>query len=80
MKKRRTAAEIIGFHLGWDMRDVSETRYQPGTYNRAALYTIGDHYFCAPSDGKRPYGWPWELVGTYYDRPVFRVHMNDLPL
>lgn len=33
---RRTAPEIIGFHFGWDMRDVSETRYQPTRYTNPA--------------------------------------------
>lgn len=72
--KRRTAAELIGFHLGWDMRDVSEGRYQSTRYAAPAIYVCGDDYYCAPSGSQvPPKGWNWEPVGTYYARTVFRA-------
>lgn len=74
MTKRRTAPEIIGFHLGWDIREVSETRYQPTRYSAPALYTIGQSYYCAPSGSQTPpKGWQWTKVATHYGRDVFRA-------
>ena len=55
MTKRRTAAEIIGFHFGWDIRDVSETRYQSTRYTAPAVYVIGDDYYAAPADNRRSF-------------------------
>lgn len=75
MKERRTAPEIIGFHFGWDMRDVSETRYQPTRYVNPAIYSMGDSYFAAPSNNATPkhiVGGPWECIAEYYGRKIFR--------
>lgn len=73
--KRRTAPEIIGTHLGWDIRDVSEGRYQ--RYTAPNVYVCGNAYFCAPTAGQKPPAGvsenAWELVGTYYGRQVFRA-------
>ncbi len=78
MTKRRTAAEIIATHLGYDLAEMSDYRYQPTSYHSPALYTIGDYYFCAPRKGQRcSKTWNWHLVGRYYERDVFRAHMND---
>ncbi len=80
MKKRRTAAEIIGFHLCWDMRDVSETRYQ--RYSNPAIYVIGDDYFAAPANNAPPkaaVGMPWVEVAEYYNRKVFVAKMIRVP-
>lgn len=72
-EKRRTAPEIIGFHLGWDMRDVSEGRYQPSRYCNPAVYVASEDYFCAPTGKQKlPAGFAWERVGEYYGRRVFR--------
>lgn len=72
--RRRTAPEIIGTHLGWDMREVSDGRYQ--SYSAPAVYVCGNSYFCAPTATQKPpegvAEWGWEVVGTYYDRPVYR--------
>ena len=72
MQKRRTAPELIGFHLGWDIADVSDGRYQPSRYQRPAVYVCGDDYYCAPSTGQRPPAdWQWDEVGEYYGRKVY---------
>lgn len=73
--KRRTAPEIIGTHLGWDMREVSEGRYQ--RYSSPSVYVCGSDYYCSPTGSQKP---PkgvseneWLKVGTYYERDVYRV-------
>lgn len=79
MTKRRTAAEIIAFHFGSDIRDVQECRYQPTRYASPAIYTLDDDYFCSPAAGSTPpakFG-KWEALGTYYGRTVYRCRMND---
>ena len=71
----KTAPEIIGFHLGWDIRDVSDGRYQ--RYAAPSVYACGGDYFCCPTAGQKlPKGIsdkPWEKAGTYYGRDVYRV-------
>jgi hypothetical protein len=67
----KQANEIVAFHLGWDMAEVSDCRYQRHT--APAVYAIGDHYFTAPTaKQKLPVDWEWERVGEYYGRPVYR--------
>ena len=77
--KKRTAPEIIGFHLGWDIHDVSEGRYQPSRYASPGVYVCNDDYFCAPSGTQKPpKGFPWQQVGIYYNRPVYRATLVDI--
>lgn len=73
MAKR--ANEIIAFHLGWDIADVTEGRYQ--RYSSPSVYVCGGSYFCAPTAKQKP---PegisekgWHKVGTQYGRDVFRA-------
>lgn len=76
--KRRSAAEIIATHLCYDFAEMSEYRYQSTRYT-VAVYAIGEFYYCAPSSGKKPpQDRKWEVVGTYYDRPVYRSISNKL--
>lgn len=77
--KRRTAPEIIGFHFGWDMRDVSEGRYQPTRYSNPAIYTFGTDYYAAPSNNLPPKNMPgaWKEIGEHYGRKVFALNMNE---
>lgn len=71
---RKTAPELIAFHLGWNMPDVSEGRYQPTRYASPSVYVCGNDYYCAPSGSqKTPNGWDWNIVGTYYGRDVYRA-------
>jgi hypothetical protein len=81
MTTRRTAAEIIATHLMWDIADVRDERYQPTRYASPAIYNMGGDYFSAPSDNRAPkadVGQPWEEVGEYYGRKVFRSKVaND---
>lgn len=81
--KRRTAPECIGFFLGWDMRDVSETRYQ--RYN-PGVYVIGDDYMCCPPQGVKPPNiglrgetTPWVRVGEAYGRAIYRYANSPDP-
>ena len=74
--KRRTAPEIIGMHLGWDMRDVSEGRYQPTRFNSPGVYVCGNDYYCAPSGNQSPPAgddWVWHQDGEWYGRKVYRA-------
>ncbi len=72
---RKTAPEIIGVHLGWDIRDVTEGRYQ--RYTAPSVYVCGSNYFCCPTASQKlPTGVSeneWEKAGTYYGRDVWRV-------
>lgn len=71
----KTAPEIIAFHLGWNMPDVSDGRYQ--RYSAPGVYVCGNDYFCCPTASQTlPKGIsesPWEAVGTYYSRTVYRA-------
>jgi hypothetical protein len=74
MTKRRTAPEIIGFHFGWDMREVSDARYHPTRIASPAVYVIGDDYYAAPSDNRPPrhkVGKPWAEFAEHYGRKIF---------
>lgn len=73
MTTRRTAANIIGFHFGWDIRDVSETRYQPSRYSNPAIYVIGQDYVAAPANNLPPKNMKgdWKEIGEHYGRKVF---------
>lgn len=75
MQKRRTAAEIIAFHFCSDIADVRDCRYQPTRYASPAIFVLDDDYYAAPSNNKPPraeVGQPWELIGSYYGRSIFR--------
>ena len=74
MSKRRTGAEIIAFHFGWDMSEVSETRYQSTRFSSPAVYVISDDYYTAPSDNKPPkyvVGKAWVEIAEWYGRKIF---------
>ena len=74
MQRKRTAPEIIGFHLGWDIRDVSEGRYQSTRYATPGVYVCGEDYFCSPSGSQKPpAGFDWAEAGEYYGRKVYRA-------
>ena len=68
----KTAPEIIAFHIGWDMAEVSESRYQRHT--APGVYVCGSDYFCAPTKSQKPpKGFDWQKVGEHYGRPVYRA-------
>lgn len=75
MTKRKTAPEIIGMHLCWDIADVSDGRYQPTRYASPSIYVCGDDYYAAPSNNKPPQkmAGDWVDVGEYYGRKVFML-------
>ena len=73
MGKRRTAAEIIATHIGYDMAEMSEYRYQPACYASPAIYAIGDTYYCAPTNGKLHKGWNWTFAAMVLGRKVFEA-------
>lgn len=75
MSKRRTAAEIIGFHFCSYIRDIQDGRYQPTRYASPAVYVVGNDYYAAPADNRAPrydVGGPWEEIAEYYGRKIFR--------
>jgi hypothetical protein len=68
----KTAPEIIAFHLGWDMADVVDGRYQ--RHASPGVYVCGNDYFCCPTHRQRlPKGFDWIEVGNHYSRAVFRA-------
>jgi len=79
MTNRRSAAEIIGFHFSADMRDISDTRYQPTRLTNPAIYSMGDCYYAAPSNNIQPKNMegPWKVIGEHYERKVFRLDMKE---
>lgn len=74
MTSRKTAPEVIGFLLGWDMRDVSEGRYQPTRYSSPGIYVCADDYYCCPSGSQKPpKGYDWKPFGEAYGRTVYEA-------
>ena len=77
--KVKHASECIAFHLGWNMPDVTEGRYQPTRYAYPAIYVCADDYYCCPPAGKAPPKgrrdlpdeWNWQVVGEAYGRTVY---------
>ena len=56
MAKR--AAEVIAETLGWDVKEMSDYRYQ--RYTSPAVYSIGERYFAAhPTKPKHEVGQDW---------------------
>lgn len=74
---KRTAPNVIGTYLGWDISDVSDCRYQPTRYASPAVYTIrlsgGIEYVCCPSGSQKPpRGFPdWKPIGEMYGRTIY---------
>lgn len=69
--RNKSAAECIGFRYGWDMRDVSDNRYQAGKQS-LPVYTMFNGYVCCPPAGvKPPTGWAWKADGEAYGRTVY---------
>jgi len=73
---KRTAPHVIGFYLGWDIRDVSDMRYQPSVYPSPAVYSIplkgGIEYLCCPSGSQKPpKGFVWQPIGEAYGRTIY---------
>lgn len=77
---RRTAANIIGFHFGWNITDVSETRYQSTRYTSPSIYVLGDSYYAAPANNLPPKNMKgaWEEIGEHYGRKVFELKPEGL--
>lgn len=76
--KSKTAAYLIAFHFCWDIKDVQDNRYQANRHD-AAIYTLGNDYYCAPAIGKPlPAGerWHWEKVAEYEGRAIWCSKVN----
>jgi len=69
----KTAPEIIAFHFGCDMRDVSDGKYQ--RYSSPSVYVVyskaGDYWCCPTASQKPPREFKWSPVATYYGRTVY---------
>lgn len=77
-KSGKRANEIIGFHLGWDINDVTDGVYQPTRYSSPRVYVCGDSYYCCPNGSKKPpAGFNWKLDGTHYGRDVYMAEPGD---
>lgn len=76
--KVKHGSEIIAFHFGWNMPDVSEGKYQ--NY-RPSVYVVGDDYFCCPPGDKKPPApkeFVWKVVGEHYGRKVYSSLLDDM--
>jgi hypothetical protein len=72
--KKRSAAEIVAFHFGYDIAEMRDQRYQPTRYSSPAIFTVGDDYYCAPTKGQKlPAGWNWKAKATYYGRDIYEA-------
>lgn len=77
-KRNKSAAECIGFRYGWDMKDVSEMRYQAGK-QKFPVYSMFGGYVCCPPAGSTPpqdrdmdeARWDWKPDGEAYGRTVY---------
>ena len=76
---KKSAAYVIAFHLGWDMKEVTDNRYQPTRYHAPAVYTCGDHDWCCPTGSQKPPDalGQWEEVAVYDGRKVYRTSAKD---
>lgn len=77
MKRNRSAAECIGMRYGWDIHDVSETRYQAGQ-QKFPVYSMFNGYVCCPpagamppQDKNNPTRWNWRTDGEAYGRTIY---------
>ena len=77
-KKRRTAAEVIAYHRGYDFAEMADCRYQPTRWAAPAIYVCGGDYYAAPGDPgqiaklRKGYaGLVWQHVADAYERPIY---------
>lgn len=79
MTVRRTAANIIAFHFGWDIKDMTEQRYQPTRYSSPSIYSLDQSYFAAPSNNQPPKNMKgnWKVIGEHYGRKVFELTQEN---
>lgn len=79
--QKRSGAEIIAFHLGWDISEIRDNRYQPTHYVSMAVYSVGDDlWMCCPPAGQKPrYGdqWPWKPLAEYYGRTIYCCSVDE---
>lgn len=56
-KRRMSARERVANHLGFDIAEMNNYRYQ-STRTAFPVYAVGDAYYCALPVGKKPgTGW-----------------------
>ena len=71
----------LATHLGWDVADVRDCRYQQG-HTRGLVFSVGEYYYTVCKVGKKPakFDLEWEAVDSWITTPyqwlVFRAHMN----
>lgn len=67
-------SEIIAFHLGWNMPDVTDGVYQASRYASPRVYVCADDYYCAPTERQKlpKDDFDWKEVGEHYGRKVYR--------
>lgn len=72
MATAKRANEIIAFHLGWDITDVTDGKYQ--RYTNPSIYVCGDDYYCCPTaKQKLPKGFNWTGAGHQYGRDIYKA-------
>jgi hypothetical protein len=77
----RSSAEIIAFHMGWDITEVRDARYQSTRLVAMAVYPIGDDlWMCCPAKGKKPLyskEFPWKPLTEYYGRTIYYCTVDE---
>lgn len=75
--KKRSAAELIATHVGWDMAEMSDYRYQSTRWASPAIYALSSGYYAAPTPAnisklRKGYaGLNWSPDGECYGRPIY---------
>lgn len=81
--KKRSAAELIATHVGWDMAEMSDYRYQSTRWASPAIYALPSGYYAAPTPAniarlRKGYAeLNWVLDGECYGRPIYRAGSAD---
>lgn len=76
--------EALATHLGWDVSDVKDCRYQQHSYS-FPIYVIGEDYMTTCKVGKKPGkfdGRKWHKVESWitekYGYEVYIAYCNEL--
>ena len=80
-KQARSAAEIIAFHLGWDINEVKEYRYQSTMRPGMAIYAFDEDYMCCPAANKKPMyteEFPWKPLAEWHGRTIYNCTVDEV--
>ncbi len=80
----KTSKEALANHLGWDIADLKDARYQSTQYN-SPVYSISNDYFCATPEGKAPAKpmrkgvdpFNWVEVPSFVNQYGFKIYKHS---